>query len=384
MKNITPTRTILAMLLSLTLFSANFSYAYNAQTEIEKLNQIDNNISAMVGQMILCGFKGQNIEEDPAMVQALEEGKVGSVILFYRNKETVDYNISSPAQVKKLLSDIKNLSPYPLFVSIDQEGGMVQRISSRNGFNDYPSAEKLGQQPIEKTLESSKELAKVLKDLGFNVNFAPVVDVLNPKSQGIAKYERAFHEDPKIVAEYAKAFIDGMTNENIITSLKHFPGHGNATNDTHDGFTDITNTWKEEELLPYQIILNDKENPYIGMVMTAHVYNANFDNKPASLSKEVITNLLREKMGYQGVVITDDMQMGALTKQYPLEDTVLMAIDAGVDILLFGNNLSYDAKLPLKLHEIVMQLLKDGKISEERIKESWARIKQLKIAMLSQ
>ncbi len=378
MKNFFKLFSIVCCSLLLNIALQSKSLAQNNE-QIEALNSIDGNISKMVGQMILCGFKGHSIEDDPAMYEAIKEGKIGGVIFFYKHKDIIDYNIKSPQQVTQAIAEIQNLSPYPIFISIDQEGGMVQRISSKNGFKDYPSAYELGQESVKNTLKSAKILAADLKNLGFNLNFAPVVDVHNPKSLGIGRYERAFHKDPRKVSKYAQAFIEGMESENIIPSIKHFPGHGNATNDTHDGFTDITDTWKKYELLPYKNLIDDG---YSGIVMTAHVYHAEFDDKPATLSYNVITKLLRERLGFEGVVTTDDLQMGAIRNLYTLEETILYTINAGVDILLFGNNLEYDPNLVTKIHETTMKLISEGKISEERIEESWQRIKKLKLEYL--
>ncbi len=364
---------ILFLILCISLSSAQYSIAKDAYL----FDEIDNNLSLMAGQMILTGFKGTSLSEDPSTIEALKAGTLGNVILFYSHKGVAPHNLASAKQIKALIEEINSYSRYPLFIGIDQEGGLVQRISSRNGFKDWQSAQKLGQSSTKDTYKSAKDMGNSLAQLGFNLNFAPSVDLLDPNSPAIGKLERSFSKDPAQVVKHAKAFVRGMEENNIVSALKHFPGHGSAMADSHEGFTDVTNTWTEEELIPYKMMIEDN---FSGMIMTAHVYNAKLDNKPASLSYKITTKILREQLGFKGVIISDDMQMKAVSSHYSLKDTVYLAIQGGSDILLFGNNLEYDKDLAKKVHSAILELVADGKITEERIKESWQRIRAIKEA----
>ncbi len=361
----------IVFLLSISITSVNPSFAKNKHL----FDEIDNDLSLMAGQMILAGFKGTSLVEDPSTIEALKAGKLGNVILFYRHKGIAPHNLASPEQITALIEEIKSSSPYPVFIGIDQEGGLVQRISSRNGFKDWQSAQKLGQSSTKDTYKSAKDMGNSLAKLGFNLNFAPSVDLLDPNSPAIGKLERSFSDDPAQVFQHAKAFVLGMEENNIVSALKHFPGHGSAMADSHEGFTDVTNTWTEEELIPYKMMIEDN---FSGMIMTAHVYNAHLDDKPASLSHKISTKILREQLGFKGVIISDDMQMKAVSSHYSLKETVYLAILGGSDILLFGNNLEYDQDLAIKVHTAILELVAEGKISEERIRESWQRIRTLK------
>lgn len=356
------------------------AFADNGNLKYEKqFQQIDSDLHAMIGQMLMFGMRGQSLAEDTEIKNMLAEGKAGGIILFYTHGNIVPYNLANKSQIQKLIAELKSASKYPLFVAVDQEGGKVQRLSSKNGFTDYPTAYSLGKKDDENTYQVAKKIAMELKECGFNVNFAPSVDLHNPNSPAIGAKERAFHETALETINHAYAYAKAMKKNGVVPALKHFPGHGNALKDTHKGFTDITATWQEKELLPYAKFI-DKE--YDGMIMVAHVYHKHLDSVPASLSYNAVTKLLRERLKFSGVVITDDMQMGAVVNHYSLKDSIYRAITAGNDILLFSNNFKYDPKLPEKVYNCVVELVQEGKISPKRIQESWYRIRRLKTAYL--
>lgn len=349
------------------------------QTE-RKLQKVDTNLQAMIGQMLIFGMRGQTLAEDIEMQKMLAAGKVGGIILFYTHGNIVPYNLANKIQIINLINELQKSSPYPLFIGVDQEGGKVQRLSSKNGFKNYPTAYSLGKTDNEEhTFQAAKEIAATLHECGFNLNFAPSVDLHNPNSPAIGAKERAFHATALKTFQHAYAYAKAMKKHGIIPAIKHFPGHGNAIKDTHEGFTDITATWQDKELLPYAEFI--KKN-YDGMIMVAHVYHKKLDSVPASLSYNCITKLLRQKMKFNGVVITDDMQMGAIVKHYSIKESIYRAISAGNDILLFSNNFKYDPKLPEQVYACIIELVNEGKISKERIKQSWQRIRKLKLAYL--
>jgi beta-N-acetylhexosaminidase len=200
----------------------------------------------------------------------------------------------------------------------------------------------------------------------------------NPDNPIIAKYGRAFSGNEDSVTLLAKEFIKGHRKYHVLTSLKHFPGHGSSKADTHLGIADVTNTWEERELKPYQDLIN---SGYADAVMTSHIVNKKLDadGNPGTLSKDILTGILRKKLHFDGVVFTDDMQMHAITKHYGLEDAIRLAIHAGVDIMTFSNNISgSDERTVDKVHSIIRGLVKRGIISEARIDESFDRIMEAK------
>lgn len=318
-------------------------------------------------------------------------GHVGGVILFDRDVTTgsPERNIISPKQVRGLSAALQaaaGASPagLPLFVAVDQEGGRVQRLKPERGFTQFPPARQLGQGSTDETRLRAVAMGRELADVGVNLNFAPVVDVdVNPDSPAIGRLGRSYGRDPRMVAAHAAAFINGMAQAGVVSCLKHFPGHGSARTDSHLGVTDVSATRRPEELWPYRTLLRPAGNAWAdgwgGMVMVGHLYDNRLDAAhPATLSRPTIDGLLRRDMGWRGVVITDDLQMGAITDRYSLEDVVFRAVDAGADILLFGNNLRWQPDLTARVHATLTALVQSGRISEDRIRQSYQRIARLK------
>lgn len=321
----------------------------------------------------------------------IRAGRVGGVILFDRDVTTgsPERNVISPKQVRGLSAALQAAaaaSPagLPLFVAVDQEGGRVQRLKPERGFTQYPPARQLGQGSVGETRLRAVAMGRELADVGVNLNFAPVVDVdVNPDSPAIGRLGRAYGRDPRAVAAHAAAFINGMAHAGVVSCLKHFPGHGSARADSHLGVTDVSATRRPEELLPYRTLLRPAGNAWAdgwgGMVMVGHLYDNRLDAAhPATLSRATIDGLLRRDLGWRGVVITDDLQMGAITDRYSLEEVVFRAVDAGADILLFGNNLRWQPDLAARVHATLTALVQSGRISEERIRQSYQRIARLK------
>ena len=223
-------------------------------------------------------------------------------------------------------------------------------------------------------------LGAELASLGISVDLAPVADVdSNPDNPAIGRLGRSFSPNPRLAAEHALAFGQGLARAGVIPVLKHFPGQGGARHDSHLGLTDISRCWDGgSDLLPYAEAFR---RGWPGMVMVGHLFHAGLDPEhPATLSTMVVTGLLRRGLGWQGVVISDDMQMKAVTDHYGLEQAILLAVRAGVDILVFGNNLQWDPDLPEKAHAALRRLVDSGKITPERIRASWERIAALHAA----
>lgn len=366
------------LILALLLCHQSTVYASNSSVDDQLASMT---LDQKIGQMLLIGFRGLEAPENSQIAQDIKNYHIGSVILFDQDVVTgsSERNIKNLSQVKKLNRQLQSYSQIPLFISIDQEGGRVQRLKSRHGFPSFPSHEKLGRSSTSETFKSSSDMGYELQQLNINLNFAPVVDVnVYKKNPIIGRYGRSFSQNPKKVVDHAQAFIDGHHTQGVATVIKHFPGHGSSRQDSHIGFTDISKTWTQAELIPFRDLI---QNERVDMVMSAHVYHKGLDaNLPATLSKNVIEKILREELKYDGVVISDDMNMGAIKDHYSLETSIPLAINAGVDILLFGNNLEYDKNIAKKSHDIIKKAVEQKTVSLERINQSVKRILHLKQA----
>lgn len=337
-------------------------------------------IEQKIAQMLLVGFRGTTLDESNYIVRDIRAYRIGGVILFDRDAVLKSYgrNIVSPAQLKSLTTSLHALSASPLFIAVDQEGGNVCRLKESQGFPPTVTAQYLG------TLNNAKitrmhadRISATLAENGLNMNFAPVADLnVNPISPAIGALERSFSANPDIVTTCAQIFIESHDRNRVATCLKHFPGHGSATHDSHLGFVDVTDTWSEVELEPYRRLISAGK---CRMIMSAHVFNRKIDpNLPATLSRPFITGILREQLAFDGVVVSDDLQMQGLTQFFDYQAIVERSILAGVDILLVSNNLSYDPEVVPKTISLVSGLIRAGKITEERINESYRRIMALK------
>ncbi|MDR3074297.1 MAG: glycoside hydrolase family 3 [Deltaproteobacteria bacterium] len=340
-------------------------------------------LDAMIGQMLMTGFRGDgtaDTAEFRAVTQDVRAGRIGGVILFDRDWQTKKRarNIRSTAQLTALCAFLQKNAPIPLFIAVDQEGGRVQRLRPEHGFPATPSASELGTGTPAETRKAARALGKRLRRIGITLNFAPVADVaVAPEGPAIGLLGRAFSRDAEQVAAHAAAFAEGLGQAGVIGCYKHFPGHGSAAKDSHHGLTDITASWSEDELVPYAAL---PRAPL--MVMTGHLLHEGLDPQyPASLSRAITSGLLRERLGWNGVVVTDDLEMDAVAQFHSLEDRIRLAVSAGADIILFGNNLQYHPERSRRLHAALKNLVESGRIPPERIAESWARIRALKETM---
>jgi len=341
----------------------------------------DEELKKQIGQMLIVGFRGTGAGEGSAIAKAIKELNLGGVVLFDIDGPTKSFprNIVRPDQVKELINKLKKYSTAPLIVAIDAEGGRVNRLKPQYGFISVPSHQELGEKDdLSETRRVSSELAKELSGLGFNVNFAPDVDVnVNPENPVIGAMGRSFSADEKKVYEQARAFIEGQHEYGILTVIKHFPGHGSSKADSHKGMADVSQTYQEKELVPYIELI---KYGVADMIMTAHIMNDTIDPEyPATLSGHYIKEILRERLGFKGVIVSDDLQMGAITEYYGFNEAVTMAVNAGCDLLIISNNGSvYDETAPYRASDIIFKAVKSGKIPVKRIEGSFRRIKKLK------
>lgn len=303
---------------------------------------------------------------DDAVISRLEEYPVGGVVLFSRN-------ITGAEQLPEFISGLQKNSKYLLFIAVDEEGGRVARIANSDFFNvaSYKSMEDIGKSgDASKAEEVGRQIGMYLKKLGFNLDFAPVADI-NTNPQNIVIGDRSYGSDPSLVAEMVSAQLDGMHDSGIMGTLKHFPGHGDTKDDTHSGYVSIEKTWDELkvcELIPFTASL-----PKTDMVMVSHItaVNVTNDNLPSSMSEMMITEKLRNELGYDGVVITDAMAMGAVADNYTSAEAAVTAVKAGVDIVLMPQNLD-------EAFNGVMNAVTDDEISMARLDESVLRILKMK------
>lgn len=336
--------------------------------------QVRDSLDLKIGQMLLIGFP--KAEVDPKVLEEVRKGKVGSLIIFEKNIPARNSFVA----LKKITWTYQKAAPIPLLIGIDQEGGRVNRLKDKYGFPRSVTAEAMGKAgSLDSVRFYSEATAATLAGLGINVNFAPVVDLAsNPTNPIIAKYGRAFSANEDSVTLLAKEFIKGHRKYKVLTSLKHFPGHGSSKDDTHLGIADVTSTWEERELKPYRELI---DSGYADAVMTSHIVNRKLDAKgnPGTLSADILTGILRNKLHFDGVVFTDDMQMHAITKHYGLDEAIRLAIHAGVDIMTFSNNISgSDERTVDKVHSIIKGMVKKGVITQARIDESFDRIMKMK------
>ncbi|MGB3222447.1 MAG: glycoside hydrolase family 3 protein [Desulforhopalus sp.] len=333
-----------------------------------------------IGQLFVLGFTGDSVTPEHPIAQDIENRNLGGVILFDRSISSAKKtnNIIDSHQLTQLTQSLQELADVPLLVAVDQEGGQVSRFKSDRGFPVTPPAIELGSCPdLQKTTESARQTAIMLRNAGVNFNLAPVVD-LNVYNENpiIGRYGRSFSADPVIVAAHSSAWINEHRRRRVLTCLKHFPGHGSSRTDSHLGFVDITDTWQEAELLPYQQLIVAGQ---ADAIMLGHLFHKNFDEQyPATLSRPIIQKLVRQQLKYEGVVITDDMQMKAITGHYGLADACCKALAAGADLLIIGNNLDYDPLILSKVVDTILKGLDKGIITEKRLDKAWRRVQTFK------
>ncbi|HJW20986.1 MAG TPA: glycoside hydrolase family 3 N-terminal domain-containing protein [Candidatus Limnocylindrales bacterium] len=330
-----------------------------------------------IARLLVVGFRGLSVEDAPWVRDAIADG-LGGVILFDRDQTTGGArNVHGPDQVRRLVADLKALAAdRELIVAIDQEGGLVTRLSPTWGYPAVASEEAIGAQGDAAVTAWADGIAATLEDAGINLNFAPVVDVnVNPANPAVGALDRSFSADPALVGRDAAIEVRAHRAHGVRTALKHFPGLGSASTNTDFGVADVTKTWTGVELDPYRALLKDG---LVDLVMAAHVVNGQIDpSAPASLSKATVTDLLRNELGFNGAVVTDDMGAAAITEAFGFGDAIALALEAGDDLLLFANQQSYDPGVVGKAIDRIVELVDLGRVTEFQIDRSIARIDAL-------
>ncbi len=331
-----------------------------------------------IDQMIIVGFRGSSYERAPDIQKILQETNIGGVILFDYDTPTKKYNrnIFSQTQLKKLITDLQKNAQTPPFISIDEEGGRVSRLKSMKGYAATPTANVLGSYTTARVSRIGASLGKRLSSLGITMNFAPVLDIDTGKQNPIiGKFGRAFGVTPEKVSLYGTLFAGGLEKGGVMAIGKHFPGHGSALSDSHKEFTDITSVWTEAELIPFRQACKEG----ITGIMVGHLVDKRVDKQyPATLSKAHIQKLKDIGCADQ-LIVTDDMDMRAITSHYEKIEAAILAVKAGVDVLIYSNNI--DSYAPADIF-IIRKALYDAVISREipqsRIDESYQKIMKIK------
>lgn len=355
-----------------------------AQTKPTKNEEVQNIVDSMsleekVAQLFLVQPEaivdiGTATAAGDATKQAINKTPVGGFVYF-------SDNLQSEQQVQDMLRNVQKYSEdrigLPTFLSVDEEGGTVARVASTGRFNvtDVGNMADIGASgDVDQAKQAGDTIGSYLSELGFNLDFAPDADVLtNPENTVVKK--RSFGSDPQVVSDMSLAVTQGLAKHQVHSVYKHFPGHGATAGDTHQGYayTDKTlDELKQSELIPFEnAIQNNAE-----FIMAAHISapRVTGDDTPASLSKTMITDILRGQMGYDGIVVTDAMNMGAVTEQYTSAQAAVKALQAGADLVLMPEDFQ-------EAYQGVLDAVKDGTLTEQRINESVTRIVKVKVHM---
>ncbi len=330
------------------------------------------------GRLLMVGFRGFTIGPEDPITKALEAG-LGGVILFDRDAAGGTRNIESPEQLAALTAALRAAAPGNLIIAIDQEGGRVARLTPAHGFPETRSQAEIGATDDPGVaFEAGRAMGATMAAAGLDLDLAPVVDVnVNPTNPAVGALGRSFSDDPSVVAAMAEAEIHGLHEFGIRAAIKHFPGLGSASANTDVADVDVTRTWSEAELEPFETLIS------LGLadaVMTGHMVNDTIDpGVPASLSAATVDGLLRGRLGWSGAVITDDLGAEAIALHHTPPEAVALAIEAGNDLLLFANQTAYVPDLAARLVDAIVELVASGRISEARIDESIERIELLAV-----
>ena len=328
-------------------------------------------LEAMAGRLLVIGFPASSAGSKSATALAahIKAGRAGGA-LFLR------HNVKKGGAATRGLAKNFIAADRQSMLAIDQEGGKVQRLGKKHGLTPIPTAQWVaGNKSVAEAKSLYHQAGRELRAAGFNLNMAPSVDIHDPKNPVIGKYGRGFSTDVERISAYAGAFVDGFARAGVACSIKHFPGHGSSRGDSHDGFVDITNTWSETELVPFARLAGKAP-----LVMSGHLFHPQFSNgkSPVTFSQKALVKKLRQGLGYRGVILTDDLDMGAIRKSFKLKEAIIRALAAGNDMLLLSNSLSYNEDLPANAVRWISSAVKEGRISKGRLQASYNRVMRVR------
>ena len=361
----------------------------------------DITLQRKIGQLLAVGIHGTDLN-DPRIQQVIQQAEAGLIggVIIYR------YNIIDRAQLSALLHGLKSAkTQLPLLVFVDQEGGKIQRIDSSQGFHDTPSAKAIASSSsAAQARQHYADLGQELQATGFNFDLAPCVDLDgDPPCPAIGQLARSYGTDPRQVANYAEAMISGLKDHGIFACIKHFPGHGRAQGDSHTGLLDITSTWSAVELEPFKLLV---AQGVVDAVMTSHLVHQDVDEgTPVTFSRSWLQRL-RGELGFDGLIVADDLHMGAIISHYSLSETLVQGLNAGLDLLMFSNNPLAaqpqgirhdlqadveqvvtgewqvpDAQLPEKISRAIAAAIDDGDLPVAVVEQAYRRVTALKMKL---
>lgn len=334
-----------------------------------------------IGQMMLVGFRGLTPLDAGPTLRHIKDGSIGGVVLYDVDAETGGLrNIQSRDQVRELIAALKGAGEIPVLTSLDAEGGFYHRLKEKYGFPPATPAQDMGERKdLTFTRSAAGLIAEVLADVGIDMNLAPVVDLLNPANLTVSARRRSFSSDPAKVTAHAREFILAHRDHGVLTALKHFPGMGGVLRPHTPGLGELIEDWTTAELEPYRALIAED---LVDAVLAARITHPQLDPEfPGCLSSKIVDGLLRAELGYQGVAISDAMEMLAIWDVFGFERGTILAVNAGVDMLLFCNEsgmVPYDDERAPTAVQIILDAVARGEISEERIHLACSRILRMK------
>jgi beta-N-acetylhexosaminidase len=339
-----------------------------------------------IGQMVLVGFRGITAVEARPAIRDIADGIIGAVVLYDVDAETGGpRNIQSRDQVRELTASLKAASEIPVLVTIDAEGGFYHRLKEKYGFRPATPAADMGERnDLSFTHWAAGDIAEQLADVGIDMNLCPVVDLLNPANLTISASRRSFASDPAAVAAHAREWVLAHHEMGVLTAAKHFPGMGGVLRPYSPGRGEVMEAWSADELAPYRALIAED---LLDAVLATRVTHVKLDpDYPGCLSSIVVDGLLRRELGFDGVVISDAMEMLAIWDVYGFERGTILAVNAGVDLLLLCNTsnvVPYSDDRAPEVVDVVMRAVERGDIAESRIDQACSRILALKSRRLA-
>jgi beta-N-acetylhexosaminidase len=343
--------------------------------------QMPSDLRGRIGQMVMVGFRGMNEVQSQPILRSIADGFVGAVVLYDVDAETGGpRNIQSPNQLRDLNAALKSVGEIPVLVTIDAEGGFYHRLKEKYGFAPATPAAEIGERnDLGFTRSAAGSIAAQLADVGIDMNLSPVVDLLNPANLTISARRRSFASDPAVVTAHAREWVLGHHEAGVLTAAKHFPGMGGVLRAYSPGRGEVMEAWSADELAPYRSLMADG---LLDAVLTTRVTHLELDpDFPGSLSAKIVDGLLRREMGFDGVVISDAIEMLAIWDVHGFERGTILAVNAGIDLLLFCNEsgvVPYTDDRAPDVVDVLLRAVARGEVEESRIDQACARVLALK------
>jgi beta-N-acetylhexosaminidase len=334
-----------------------------------------------IGQMVMVGFRGMTALEAQPTIRNIAAGSVGAVVVYDVDAQTGGTrNIRSRDQLRELVGALKAANEIPVLVTIDNEGGFYHRLKEQYGFGPVTPAAELGERnDLAFTREAAALIAAQLVDMGIDMNLAPVVDLHNPANLTVSARRRSFSSDPALVAAHAAEFIRAHHALGVLTCAKHYPGLRGALGPLVTGVGEAVDSWSDDELVPYRALVGEG---LLDAVLASRFIHAELDAElPCCLSPRVIDGLLRRELGFDGVVISDPIEMLSIWDVFGFERGTIMAVNAGVDLLLFCNVsqvLPYSDERGPEAVQVILDAVARGEIAESRVNDACRRVLTLK------